>query len=454
MSQTLSAPTQTPNAPVQAKGKPGKVDRVLNAISLGQVSKSKNAPDPKREVTKRLIDIDVASLGAMNQFKYFQFPAAMMLTVDVTLREDAYDRAMKNANFVPDLTRHSKDIAWKGLQPMIATLQDADKHFDEIATKGTDAEKAKMTENLAQALGTINQRIREIGRMTAVEVGNNVEPILRAHAGAKSDYKRYQVKCASNFFTSAVVILGGIGATAASFGAAAPAAIVAITRECVSIGVQIHNMAVDADQVTEEINLEFKALEKLFGKMADIDGSNKIKKLKQSVKEVGLQAISAVLKFPIPSVADCKKRIALLLDKLNGIDVKRGDFGEELAKLQQRTKELSGLATDPNYPAEKRAKIPEKIKSAEDCGKKITGAVEDMRQAIRLGVANHEQFAKNLKIYEDGLSSWTEHAGTVVGFTVDVGLGIASGDSGIERGLNALVAVEQLAVEKMNELMN
>src|SRR4029077_16449597 len=129
------------------------------------------------------------------------------------------------------------------------------------------------------------------------------------------------------------------------------------------------------------------------------------------IKEVGLQAVSAILKFPIPSVEDCKKRIGLLLNKLNGLDVERQKFGEKLVKLDKEKQNLADWASQPDCKPEKQAKIPAKIKGVEEYGKKISAAAEDIRVTIVRGVGNHKKFSENLKIYEDALHSGTKYAG-------------------------------------------
>lgn len=385
----------------------------------------------------------VPMLNALN-LQRLQLQGSLVFNVTVELSGETLKAKEKNALFKTDVG--------KIVRGHIAPLQK--EYYDKMCEvlENCDTDPRIPIEQVQRAFG---MTVDSMGERYSIQLQNLVVQYVQSNKAIKIAYRNYQVKCVVNVTQSVLVIGASIGVTAATWGATGPVAVVGIVRSCVKLGVDIYNMAIDADQVISNVEGLFNKLGSIMTEIDENTQDPKKVKLINSLKETGLGAVAGILNIPIPSVTEVKSQIELLGNKLNGMHVKRQAMGEEMAKIDKAVEKYKGeiekhrKANDTDMD-ELEGYVKKAAKSL-TLRQKLELDAEEMFQDTHAGVQRMREFEEQLKVYQGSISKWSMKSKLVFGFATSIGLGIGSADSGLEKGLAGLQEVLSTAQELISE---
>jgi len=486
----------TPTAKAAAPESKGKMDRFLAAVSLGGKSKpdKKDAKDkkdaslsqPEMQISRPIMAASDGVRKTGRSFKTADFApkisanltrikltGPLLIEVRMEFAGEAYKQNEKNDLFVDDLLKIANNILVGKIDKYV---DDMTKH---LAMLDTDTTVALPPPQVIQK--GFEAFCMAAGKQLSAEMQNLVTRYVESNKAIKAAYRSYQVKCVSQIVTGFTVIVGGIAATAASFGATGPVAIVAIFRTAVGLGQAVWEMTKDADTVMRDIEDTFIALDKMYVKIDDLrekakaedeedkknnkpKDPNKDKERQKkedhayylnSAVEAGVGVLAGLLNFDFPSVETLKKKLDTFDNKLNGIHVERLSLGETAKEAQSEIEryraKIKKEKNETNVDKQKIARAEKQIANFEQAQVDLKKHAETMFTDIVKALARKKEFEDNLETYKKSMMKYSGKTRMVVGFATAIGLGVGSGAGSVEQGLNGLNECLGFAKEQLEE---
>jgi hypothetical protein len=245
------------------------------------------------------------------------------------------------------------------------------------------------------------------------------------------------------------LIAGHIAHAAASFGATAPLAIIAIVRQAFDIGTIVTKALLDLDQMGDYIEKELAFLVKHYSGDAEPKSGN-------NIKETVLGAVKGVLNLEVPSVKVCRTHIDDYQHKLNTLTNSYNELGFSQARVQKSM--IAHAATfnaidgelEPKQKAAYR-KLLNGVESAYlDLGKRIAGK----DKAMTKGAENIERWEGALSTLEDATAGWTKIVPNLVSLVTGLGLGLGHiGGEQVEGAAEMAERTMKLIIEAVTGLL-
>lgn len=438
----MSQGTATEKAP-----KAGKIDRFLAAcgkkpnLESGESGDAATVPVVKSLSFKT--DNLVPKFNAAN-LQRIVLSGSLIIELRVELTGEMFKQHEKNDLFAIDV----KKIAdrWFG--------EDVDEQIRNMIEVLQEVDSTNIPAEQVQRALEIN--CDAMSKHLSINLQKKIAEYLASNKAIKAQYRRYQVNCVSNVFLNVVTIAAWIGVTAASWGATGPVAVVGIVRCCVGLGVDIYNMAIDAEEVIRDIKLYFNAVGFL---MIEIDQDTKNPNAAvawNTAAELGLGAIAGILNVPIPSVAEIESKMALLENKIKGIHVKRLELGKEMASLRKEIdeyeKKVNENVGDSEADQKTLKKHQDKVAAFRDIRANLEHKSERLFTDIEKDVAVQKDFQQQLDTFKANQKSFSRKSRLVFGFATSVGLSVGSGGSNAEYGICAMNECLSLAAQQIRDL--
>jgi hypothetical protein len=193
--------------------------------------------------------------------------------------------------------------------------------------------KDTLRKEMAGFVAGANTALESMRQRIEIDAGKEALDFIKKQLQLEKDIIKYRSGKSAIVLIDSGMIAGHIAHAAASFGATAPLAIIAIVRLVVEI-VQIAAKALaDLDQLEMAINKEIDLVCEYWS-----DSDNKkgfMAKLKASAMETMSGLLSGVTNIEFPSVQAVKTLLNDYRHKLNVLTKTYNDLGAELARLQR-----------------------------------------------------------------------------------------------------------------------
>jgi hypothetical protein len=428
-----------------AQPKNAKMDRLLDAIGLSGKSKpARNSPSSilqQEEWTYRTEDLAPEVGSGLTRI---QLIGELVIEVRVTLTAEGSAQNKKNDLFATDVQKIVKAFLAKKKSAeaahMAKVLSDVDQN-SQISQR--------------QVQQTFEKYCVAVGNLSSVELTNQVNSYISSNKAIKIAYRTYQFKCFTTVVTSTVAIAGGIAATAASFGATAPVAIIAIVRSCVGMGQAVYEMTKSADAVMKDIEDTFITIDAIYTKIDSNTKNPEWAKALNSAVEAGIGVLTGLLNFQFPSVETIKEKLKTLENKLAGLHVQRQNIGKEItaakSAIEKYRQEVEKQRNGPVSDLKKIALANANIKIFEEACVRLREAAETMFKDISAAIVRQAEFKANLKTYKASMYKYVGKTSMVVGSSTALGLGVGAGGNGIEQGLGGLVECLNFLLERIKD---
>jgi hypothetical protein len=443
----------------QKVAKKSTAERFLSACSPGKISSTIQGMVPGRGDKKGASPIDqgvsapfkpavnpsqvsktekVATKNLVPQFnnlglERIVLTGKLVFEVTIELTGEAYETSEKNDLIMKDL----KTVAINNLGKLV----DEQIKNTEAVLKSCDKSDIPV-EHIQLAL---LKNCEATSAILSVKMQQLIVAYIESNKAIKAAYRRYQIGCVSSIVTSISVVVVSIVVTGVTWGATAPVAVVGIVRSCIQIGVKVYQMAIDAQQVIDQIHLYFKALDAVLEEINAADKDASSTKFKNSAKDAGLGVLAGLTGLPFPTVEQIKDDAGLLESKLQGIHTNRLAMGEEMAKsrkeISEYKKKLVELRSKPDHDKKKIAKYEEAIKVCEASIGKFDKQTDEMYADVRRYIDEQKIITKKLDVYKSIVGKWNRHASQVTGFVVGLALDLGSTGGGLETGLAAVASL-------------
>lgn len=428
----------------EKKPKLGKVDRLLAAC------KKKAKPDSDGRGTVAIIkplvfktDNLVPKLNAAD-LKRIVLSGSLIIELRVEMTGEVSKQHQKNDLFAVDVEKLVADWFASDVNLQIANMIDVLQQVD-----GTNIP----TDQVQRAF---ENNCDGMSKHLSAKLQNLILQYLASNKAIKAQYRRYQVNCVSNVFINVVAIGAWIGVTAASWGATGPVAVVGIVRGCVGLGVDIYNMAIDAEEVIRDIEMYFNAIGVLMIEIDEDTVNPKASVAWNTAAEIGLGAIAGLLNVPVPSVSEIESKMTLLENKIEGIHVKRLKLGKEMAKLgaaigdyeRKVNENADGSVSDKKTQKKHLTKVAKFRDIRADFEHKAQRLFEDIKKDLVV----QGEFTKQLETYKESQKSFSRKSRLVFGFATSIGLSVGTGGSNAEYGIAAMNECLTLAAQQIRDL--
>lgn len=394
--------------------------------------------------------------------KYLKIEGELRIHFNIKLTGELLKAADKNDLFEPDVRRNSELLLQEDLGILKATFHRVARDCVVQLHENKQTGKGEMTgEDVMKAFQLF---CKGEGDRLSVKLQEGTLNYVRSNKQIRKQYRKYQVNCVTQkIVVPVVVISGGIAATAASWGALAPAGIIAAVREGVGLVVNIYQMWMDALEVIKAIESDFDIVGKLFD-MAEEDADGlltgaelkKAKKRKKwkiignTAKEIGTGALSGIFNVPVPSVAQIGEKLELLENKKKGVWTGRQSVGEGMAKVRKEIEAYEAKVGSAGVEDAKKEKYKKKIDKIKELYEKMNKTAEEKMSAIVEINTVKPEFEERHKRYKELEKSWSRGSKQVFAFATSLTLGIVGGAGS---GLELALAISQEVLLKMEEMM-
>lgn len=422
----------------------GKIDRFLSAC--GRSGKQDRAGDTIVIAENPLIfktDNLVPKLNAAN-LQRIVLSGSLILEIKVNLVGEVDRQNKKNDLFASDVRTIAGKFFGDSVDSQIANMISVLREVD-----GTAIPLDKVQE-------AFEANCRGMSQHFSAQLEKHVADYMSSNKAIKANYKRYQINCVSSVAINVISIAAWIGVTASSWGATGPVAVVGIVRGCVGIGIEIYNMAIDAEELIKDIKFYFDTLDVLMIKIEEDTKNPKSAVAWNSATEIGLGAIAGLLNVPVPSVEQIGEMLGRLESKLQGIHVKRLALGKEMAGLKKSIADYAKRADENPADSDADQALQRKHKSKVLA---FEGVYDDLHAKAELLYADivrdiqvQKQFVERLAVYKENQKSFSRMSRPIFGFATSVGLSVGTGGNSAEYGIAAMNECLAFAAGEIRDL--
>jgi hypothetical protein len=377
-------------------------------------------------------------------------PDTLMFCIDLEMAEEGFSKLTADPSFQAFLHERTKERVGASIDAIIKQVKLSDAALGaNLSTRRRGQKTTPVTADEARA-GLVDeiQRAQEEISKDLVEV---VEKSIEVFIGDKQRLKAYRIKAFAKVVTGVIVIGGSVAITAVTWGATSPAAVVGIARSTAAIVQTVATLAASASSYAKLIELDFKVLDSVITKLKN-DQSDKARKLKNDAKEVGLAAIASLTGIQTPSVKTCGERIDTYRTKITELEVESKKLGPKIYELIDSNTALSD-EIEAMQPGPERAKLEKLFAKSGPTLTKLLDHVADLNVGIQTGHNQDREFRERFEKFEKARHKWTEWAGTVFDFAIDLGLGLTSSAEALDKGLATIISVEtalmNVAIDKV-----
>lgn len=322
--------------------------------------------------------------------------AAITLSVDLTLQEAGYKKVTGSPVWLQKASNEANKIVPKAIQGMIADLKKA-KDPDEKA---------------------VTAIIEKNGEYAAKRLSLTVEAALAEWLADKAEYSSYKIKAAGKIAIGAIGVTASIASIALTAGAASPVAIISLARSGIGLAQQLAKASMEAEKLERLIHADIAVLSKAFAK-------NKDNKAAQSMKEIGLAGIAAVLNVDLPTINNCDQRIDLFHKKLIGMKKDHEKFAGSIYKMMDLQETLQKKVKDASKGSAKAGeKALKSLAGAEKNLDDLLKRVVAIGERIEAAEASYPKYAKFIEALKGGVASWTKYAQFAMSMSISGGSAI------------------------------
>jgi hypothetical protein len=203
------------------------------------------------------------------------------------------------------------------------------------------------------------------------------------------------------------------------------------------------------------IDFDFKVLDEIITTAKDSDVPAALK-LKNDAKEVGLALLGEIVGLKLPSVKNCKERIGIYRVKITEFEKKVVELGPKIvAMIDANTtlaKEIETMPVRVTADAVKKAELKSifQDKAAPELTA-LMDRVADLNVEIVKGHKAAGEYAKRLKVLEESKHTATDWASVMFSMGIDAALNINAVEEALEKGLEAIIALENAAMDLILE---
>jgi hypothetical protein len=300
-----------------------------------------------------------------------------------------------------------------------------------LATAWETAMPAEVTEQLTDDMTTFvsyaNSAIENMTRRIELEAGAEAVAFVGKQLRLETDIMKYRAGKVAIVLIDSGVISGHIAHAAASFGATAPLAIIAIVRLVIEIGTIAVKAVVKMNTLAAFIETQIAAVAKYWS-----DEKNKksvLNRLRVNTLETIAGALKGLTNLDVTSIEACKTLINDYQHKLNVLTATFNDLGGELMRLQNVMLAYAGVlnAFSARLTREQKATVNRVINGAESTYKAVWLAAfgtEGKEARIKIGTGNVTRWTGQLDEIEEVTSGFTKWVPKLVSIATSAGLGL------------------------------
>ena len=312
----------------------------------------------------------------------------------------------------------------------------------------------EILDELAEELDTFatqaNRHIENFVQRTGNEAGAEMVNFIRKQKNTEKAVIKYRGAKIGFVFMDSALIGGHIAHAAASFGATAPLAIIAIVRQSLDIATIVTKAVLKLDQMADYIEKELALIVKGYSGDAKSKAGN-------NIKETILGAVKGVLNLEVPSVDVCDTHIGDYEHKMRALAVSFNEAGFEIARVKKAMENYAALlnsADGQQFTPKQRKACTRLIDATEaaylDISKRITGK----EAALKTAADNVARWRGALSTLEKATSKWTKVVPKLASLVTGLGLGMGHiGGEHVETAAEISDRTLKLILEAVTELM-
>lgn len=377
------------------------------------------------------VEYDITKVLQDVHCQHFKIPSGMEVSLVIELEDAAYKRLSKDSAW----QHRMQEKANAKVNPILEALKKKLKDGEALAA-GLDKTTADMV------VGNVNLFLKQKLQTAATEMATEVDKAYTEYKKNKSELHEFQIKSGGKIVVNAIGIAGAVAVTVVSGGGFGPPSIVGIVRGCTVILQEMAKLASNADQVGKLIQGELAILKKVMNE--DLEKARKSGKIAQSVKEVGLQLLSAALGVETPNLKNCQSHLEVHKVDISKLEVEShklaSGIGKAMAKQQEWHQKFES-AKGKMKPSKVTKIVAERTKS-ENALDQTLEATHKVNAAINKAMEEHKKFKKTLAAMVNGIPEWVNYVQDATSLVLDCGLSVAGANTVTLQALGAVASAE------------
>jgi hypothetical protein len=231
--------------------------------------------------------------------------------------------------------------------------------------------------------------------------------------------------------------------TGLTWGAASPAAVVGIARDCGSIAQNVVSLVAEADTVEKMIQADFDGVNKILSKAKsgeDADEIGKARKAWNNVKAFGIEAVAGITGLDPPSVRVCEAHIELYRARMSDLVEESHKLGPKVLELVKFNGDMEAFFDEMPDGPEKKALEP-LLQPAFDALNALLETVVGLNEDTIRGAKKLKEWGEELDALRKLVGGWVDNVGFVFGAATDLGLSVGATGAALDATMAMLESV-------------
>lgn len=263
----------------------------------------------------------------------------------------------------------------------------------------------------------IRQQIATCEKWTGINFGTWLTNYIRAQKNAEKAIIQVRAAKSGIVVLDSGLIAGHVAHAAASFGATAPLAIIAIVRQSLDIVHIVGKAAMSINSLAKVITKEIKLVVDYYS--AD--------KAEAVGTEIVLNAVKGVLGVDVPSVATCNDHIKEYEHKIRTLSSSYNQLQRELSEMKRVLdgyKKLMKFDEAKGMPADQRREWIALIASTTEAYLALLTCADDKDRRIDEAEQNVVGWRETLSTIEEKTGKWAKYVAKATALATSAGLGL------------------------------